>query len=171
MNAPLPAMTGHVLHEVLHAGEVWTIALWSAAVLSAHSCSLDGRSWLNELKWLASNRHPPLRSGGGSLQAGQVAVKLLVMTVEGALVASLVCSALPYDGMTPVLDLDDDQSCDQYSLLSNPDLNGPHWNEDMWELAWAEAYSANFLFHICLVAGDDASVLCLYSLACCSLFF
>ena len=48
---------------------------------------------------------------------------------------------------------------------------GPHWDEAVWDPAWAEAYSAYFPFHVCAVARDTASVLWLYSLARCSLFF
>ena len=41
----------------------------------------------------------------------------------------------------------------------------------MWQPAWTKAYSAYFPFHVCAVAGDAASVPCLYSLALRSLFF
>ena len=92
---PLPAMPGHVLSEALHAGDVWTVALWSVAVLSAHSHELDGCCWLDELCGLAdynSDPHPVLWLGwpvgwSGSMQA--------CGCVEDVLVASLVCTALP----------------------------------------------------------------------------
>jgi hypothetical protein len=162
---PLPATPGRVLCEILHAGDVWTTAPWSAAVLSAHSYELDGRCWLDELRWLADyNSDPPLCSGWGDLSAGQVACKLLVVWK--------MCwwphwSALPYPEFR-VLDLADDQSFDQYSL---PSLEGSHWDEPVWQPAWTKAYSAYFLFYVCAVAGDAASVPCLYSLALRSLFF
>ena len=122
---------------------------------------------MNELRWWAYNSDPPLRSGWGNLPAGQVACKLLVVW---KVYWWPHWSALPCPEF-PVLDLDDDQSFDQYSLPSNPDLKGHHWDKDVWEPAWTEAYSAYFPFHIRVVAGDDASVPCLYSLARCSLFF
>ena len=62
LNAPLPATPGRVLHEDLDAGAVWTTAPWSAAVLSAQLYDAeDGwyRSWLDELKWMASSSRPP----------------------------------------------------------------------------------------------------------------
>ena len=40
----------------------------------------------------------------------------------------------------------------------------------MWQPAWTQAYSAYFPFHVCAVAGEVANVLCLYSVALCSLF-
>ena len=166
---PLPATLGHVLSEILCAGDAWTTAPWSAAVLSMHSYGLDGHSWLDELWWLAYNSDPPLHSGWGDLPAGQVACKRsVVWKVYWPWWPHW--SVLPYPEF-PDLDLDDDQSFDQYSLPSNPDLEGHHRDESVWKLAWTNAYSAYFLFHICVVAGDAASVPCLYSLACCSLFF
>ena len=164
---PLPATPGHILFEFVHAHDVWTAAPWSAAVLSAHSYRVDGCSWLDELQWLASNSDPPLRSGWGDLTAGQVARKLLVMW---KVYWWPHWSALPYPDF-PNLALDDDQSFDQYTLLSNPDLGGHHWDEAVWDPAWTEAYSAYFSFHIHAVARDAASVPCLYSLARCSLWF
>ena len=79
LTAPLPTTPGRVLHEERDAGAVWTTAPWSAAVLDACSCGVDGRTWLNELRWLASDSRPPLRSGWGRLWPSQVAGKLLVM--------------------------------------------------------------------------------------------
>ena len=77
---------------------------------------------LNELRWLASDSRPPLRSGWGRLWPSQVAGKLLVMW---KVYWWPHWSALPFPE-TAELDLQDDQSFDQYSLPSNPDLKGPH---------------------------------------------
>ena len=112
---------------------------------------------------MASNSRRPVRSDWGRLCPGQIACKLLVMWKVWWWPH---WSALPFLG-TAVPDGQDDQSFAQYSLPSNPDLDGPYWNRAVWDpfSAWAVAYSAHFKLHIRRVAGCAASVPCLYSLA------
>ena len=168
LNAPLPPTPGHVLHEVWHAGEVWTTAPWSACVLAAHEYTLDGRAWVDEIRWMAANSNRPIRCDWRRLCPHQIACKLLVMWKVWWWPH---WSALPF--LETVVDDDqDDQSFAQYSLPPNPDLFGPYWDRAVWDpfSAWAVAYSAYFKFHIQQVAGSAASVLSLYSLALCFVF-
>ena len=118
---------------------------------------------------MASNSRRPVRSDWSRLCPGQIACKLLVMWKVWWWPH---WSALPFPE-TVAPDLQDDQSFGQYSLPPNPDLDGPYRDRAVWDpfSAWAVAYGANFPFHIRKVAGSDANVPCLCSLACRSLFF
>ena len=146
--SPLPATPGRFLSLAHHAGAVWTTAPWSAAVLA--TCRPDGYCRLAELKYLADNNDPPLRSGWEDLSAGMVSCKLLVMWKVWWWPR---WSTLPYPEFR-VLD-PDPHSFDQYSV---PPLHDDRWDEPVW-------YSTYFPFHVRAVAEEAAHVPCLCSLA------
>ena len=83
LECPLPATPGRILSESLHAGDAWTTAPWSACVLAADdyalTYSLEGRSWIEEIRWMAATSHRPLHNDWGYLLPHQIAGKLLVM--------------------------------------------------------------------------------------------
>ena len=91
--------------------------------------SLDGRTWLDEIRWMAATAAALALYDWSHVLPHQIAGKLLVMWKVWWWPH---WSALPFLE-TVQHDDQDDQSFAQYSLPPNPDLKGPYWDRAVWD--------------------------------------